>query len=144
MNRVILVKPLLVHVFQKLLAVYENRKFNAAFTAACHWPLSWAKWIHFTTSHFISLRSILILSFHLCLGSCSGLFVLQVCSPENCNYFSPMRAMCPARLVLLDMIGLLSVWDRDVSGQAKWRKAYNLPCACRATGGGGYVSSDRQ
>jgi len=35
---------------------------------------SWARWIQSTILHPISLRSILILPFHLCLGLPSGLF----------------------------------------------------------------------
>jgi hypothetical protein len=35
------------------------------FTTACHWFVSWARWIHSTPSNLISLRSFLILSSHL-------------------------------------------------------------------------------
>jgi hypothetical protein len=43
------------------------------FTRAIHWSLSWATSIQSTPSHFISSRSILILSNHLRLGLPSGL-----------------------------------------------------------------------
>jgi hypothetical protein len=44
------------------------------FTTARQWSLSWARWIQSTPSHPISLRSILILSFHLCLRLSNGVF----------------------------------------------------------------------
>jgi len=39
------------------------------FTGVLHCPLFWAKWFQSINSHPISPRSILILSFHLCLWS---------------------------------------------------------------------------
>jgi hypothetical protein len=44
------------------------------FTTAHQWCLSWARWIQSTTSHSVSLKSILILSSHLRLGLPSGVF----------------------------------------------------------------------
>ena len=53
----------------------------------------------------ISSRSILILSFHLCLVLPSGLFPLGF--PTKTQYaplLSPVHATCPAHLILLDLI----------------------------------------
>jgi hypothetical protein len=47
---------------------YETRIFTTEFTRPRHWSLSWARWIQSTPS----LRSIVILSFHLRLGLTSG------------------------------------------------------------------------
>jgi hypothetical protein len=61
-----------------------------------------------TPSHPLSLRSILILSTHLCLGLPSGL--LPSGFHTNILYaflFSPIRATCHAHLIILDLIILI-------------------------------------
>jgi hypothetical protein len=60
--------------------------------------ISWARCIHSTPSHPFSLRSILILSSHLRLCLPNSLF-LQVFQP-----ILPIRALCPAHLIVLDLI----------------------------------------
>jgi hypothetical protein len=66
--------------------------------------LSWASWVQFSPSvPTISLRSSLMLSSHLHLGLPSGLFESPNQNPVNT---SPMRATCPAHLILLDLITL--------------------------------------
>jgi hypothetical protein len=90
------VKPL-----KKFSAFYGTRRFITVFTRALHWSLSWARSIQFTPSHYIYLRSILILSTHLRLGLPSGL--LPSGFPTNILYaflFSPIRATCPDHLIL--------------------------------------------
>jgi len=62
------------HSVQKLPAFYGMQGAITLFTTACHWSLSGVTGIQFTTSHPISLRSILILSSHLRLGIPNGLF----------------------------------------------------------------------
>jgi len=58
----------------KFLAFYGTRRFITLFTRSRYWSISWARCIQLTTSHPISLRSILILSSHLRLRHPSGLF----------------------------------------------------------------------
>jgi len=83
------------------------------FTRTCHWSLPWATSIQCTSSHPISLISILMLSSHLrpCLRSDhfpSGF-------PTKILYeflISPMRATFPAHPILLDLIS---------HNNARWR-----------------------
>jgi len=89
------------HSVKKFPTFYGTRRFITVFTTARHWSLPWTRWIQSTTSHPITLRSILILSYNLRLGLPSGLF--QIFRPKSCvNLFSLIRAACPAHLILLD------------------------------------------
>jgi hypothetical protein len=77
--------------------LYGTWRFITVFTKAYHWNLSWASWIHFTPSLPILLRSILMLSSHLCLGLPSGLFPLGLHqNPVNTSSFPQVCQMsCP-------------------------------------------------
>jgi len=80
--------------------------FITAFTSAHHPSLSWASSIQSIPPHFTSCRSILILSSHLRLGLPSGLFPSDSPPPQKLVYASPLpiRAKCPAHLILVDFI----------------------------------------
>jgi hypothetical protein len=73
-SKVLLEKLIVMQPVKKFHAFYETWRFITILTRACHWSLSWDRWIQSTPSHCISLRSSLILSSHLCLGLPGGLF----------------------------------------------------------------------
>jgi hypothetical protein len=73
-SRVYFEKLIVTQPVKKLPVFYATRMFITVFTTARHWSLFWARWIQSTISHPITLRLILILSFHLCLYLPSGLF----------------------------------------------------------------------
>jgi len=70
-NRVLL-EMLISLELKKLHKFYGTGKFIAIFTRAKLFCLSWAKWLQCMPYNSVSLSSILILSFPLCLGLLSG------------------------------------------------------------------------
>ena len=103
--RVLLEKLTGLQLFKKFPAFYGTRRFITAFTSARHVSLSWASLIQSIPPHPTSWRSILILSSHLRLGVLSGFFPQGF--PTETQYtplFSPIRATCPAHLILLHFI----------------------------------------
>jgi len=90
---------------KKFPAFYGTRRFITAFANARHLSLSWARSIQSIPPHPTCWRSILILSFHLCLCLPSGLFPSGFSTETLCTpLLSPIRATYCAHLILLDLI----------------------------------------
>ena len=103
--RVLLEKLTGLQLVKKFPAFHGTRRFITVLTSVRHLGLSWANPIQSIYPHPTSWRSILILSTHLRLGLPSGLFPSGF--PSNTLYTplsSPIRATCPAHLILLDFI----------------------------------------
>ena len=105
LSRVLLEKLTGLQLVKKFPAFHGTRRFITALTSVRHLSLSWASPIQSTYPHPTSWRSILILPTHLRLGLPSGLLLSGF--PTKTLYIplsSPIRATCPAHLILLDFI----------------------------------------
>jgi len=103
--RVLLEKLIGLQLVKKFPAFHGTRRFITALTSVRHLSLSWASPIQSINPHPTSWRFILLLSTHLRLGFPSGLFpsgfhTKTLYTPLS----SPIRATCPAHLILLDFI----------------------------------------
>ena len=88
---------------QEIPHIVWNPKVHYLITSDGHMSLSWPCSIQSIPPHPISWRSMLILSSHLRLGLPSGLILSGF--PTKTLYtplLSPLRATCPAHLIILD------------------------------------------
>ena len=81
----------------------ETRMFITVFTSARHLSLSWARSIESMHPNPTSRRSILILSYHLFRVFQVASFP-RVSQPKLYSSPLPIRATCPAYLIILDLI----------------------------------------
>ena len=102
--RVLLEKLTGLQLDKKFAAFRGTRRFITELTSVRHLSLSWASPIQSIYTHPTSWRSILIFSTHLRLGIPSD---LPSGFPTKTLYTplsTPIRATCPAHLILLDFI----------------------------------------
>ena len=103
--RVLLKKLTGLQLIKKFPAFHGTRTFITALTSLRHPSLSWASPIQSIYPHPTFWRSVLILSTHLRLGLLSGLFPSGFLTKTlYAPLSSPIRATCPAHLILLDFI----------------------------------------
>ena len=103
--RVLLEKLSGLQLVKKFPTFHGTRRFITALTSVRQLSLSWVSPIQSIHPHPTSWRSILILTTHLRLGLPSGLLPSDF--PSKTLYIhlsSPIRATCPAHLILLDFI----------------------------------------
>ena len=102
--RVLLEKLIGLQLVKKFPAFNGTRRFITALTSVRHLSLSWASPIQSIYPHPTSWISILILSTHLRLGLSSGLLSGFPTKTLYTPLYTPIRATCPAHLILLDFI----------------------------------------
>ena len=135
--RVLLEQLTGLQLVKKFPAFHGTLRFITALTKVHHLFLSWASPIQSIYPHPTYWRSTLILLTHLRLGLPSGLFPsgFPTKTPHT-TISSPIRATCPAHLILLDFITRTTLGEEynsfssslysllHSSVNSKWQKSF--------------------
>ena len=126
--RVLLEKLTGLQLVKKFHAFHGTRRFISALTSVRHLSLSWASPIQSIYPHPTFWRSSLILSTHLRLGLPSGLFPSGFPTKTlYVSFSSPIRAICPAHLILLDFITRTILGEEYRSFSSSLRNLLHFP-----------------
>jgi hypothetical protein len=111
---------------------YGTRRFITAFTRAHHPSLFGANYIQSMPSYPTSYKSILILSFHLRLGSCQWSLFSQILTPNFCTHLSsiPYVLRTPPVSFLLDLIIWTIFGEKFYFAENAWSVKYVILCVC--------------
>ena len=92
-----------LRVVEKFPTFYSTWFFTSL-TKAILWSLYWAIWHQSMLSHSLSIKPVLILHSHLCLGHPRSLHASGLCTTI---LFCTMFATGPSNLILLNLISLI-------------------------------------
>ena len=129
--RVLLENVTGLQLVRKFTAFHGTRRFITALTSLRHLSLSWASPIQSIHPHPTSWRSILILSTHLPLGLPSGILLSGFPSKTLYTPISwPIRATCPAHLILLDFVTSIILGEEYKSFSSSLCNLLYSPITC--------------
>jgi hypothetical protein len=111
-SRVLPKKLKRAQLIKKFLTFYQTQRFITVFTTARQLSLSWTRSNQSILPHPTSCRSILILSYHLCLSLQSGLLPSRLPTKTCMHLFVPIRATLPTHLILIDLITQITLGEK--------------------------------